>query len=136
DRGPDRGGDRDGGFQGRNGRRHRRGRGRGPRRENAPQQPQQPAQVTATTETQGWFDLARDAGFIRRPANSYLAEAGDAYVPPNLVRQLGLRRADLIDATIGIDQRGRPTVVEVKSINGIDPASASRRPEFNSLPAS
>ena len=93
-------------------------------------------QVTATGETIGWFDPARDAGFIRRPANSYLAEAGDAYVPPNVVRQLALRRADLVDATIGIDQRGRPTVVDVKSINGADPATASRRPEFNSLPAS
>jgi len=130
-------GDRDGGFQDRrNGRRHRRGRGRGPRRENQPQQPQQPVQVTASGETLGWFDPARDAGFIRRPANSYLAEAGDAYVPPNIVRQLGLRRADLIDASVGIDQRGRATVVEIKSINGVDPATAARRPEFNSLPAS
>ncbi len=43
---------------------------------------QQPVQIAATGETQGWFDAARDAGFIRRPANSYLAEAGDAYVPP------------------------------------------------------
>jgi transcription termination factor Rho len=93
-------------------------------------------QVTASGETRGWFDPARDAGFIRRPSNSYLAEPGDAYVPPNLVRQLGLRRADLIDASVGIDQRGRPTVVEIKSVNGIDPSAASRRPEFNSLPAS
>ena len=135
-------GDRDGGFQDRrNGRRHRRGRGRGPRRENnnnnqQQQQPQQPMQVTATGETRGWFDPARDAGFIRRPANSYLAEPGDAYVPPHVVRQLGLRRADLIDATIGTDQRGRATVVEVKSVNDVDPSTATRRPDFNSLPAS
>ena len=93
-------------------------------------------QVTATAETQGWFDIARDAGFIRRPANSYLAEAGDAYVPPNLVRQFALRKADLIDATVGIDQRGRSTVVEIRSINGLDPALATKRPDFNSLPAS
>jgi transcription termination factor Rho len=92
--------------------------------------------VTATAETQGWFDMARDAGFIRRPANSYLAESGDAYVPPNLVRQYALRRADLIDATIGVDQRGRSTVVEIRSINGLDPALATKRPDFNSLPAS
>jgi transcription termination factor Rho len=134
---PDRG---DGGFQDRrNGRRHRRGRGRGPRREQ--QQPQQqqaqlPVQVTATGEIRGWFDSARDAGFIRRPGNSYLADAGDAYVPPNIVRQFGMRRADLVDATIGFDPRGRPTVVEVRTINDADPTLAAKRPEFNSLPAS
>jgi transcription termination factor Rho len=138
---PDRG---DGSFQDRrNGRRHRRGRGRGPRRDQPQQQQQQqqqqtqgPILVTATGEMRGWFDLARDAGFIRRPGNSYLAEAGDAYVPPNIVRQYGLRRADLVDATIGFDPRGRPTVVEVRTINDADPELVAKRPEFNSLPAS
>ena len=57
-------------------------------------------------------------------------------MPPFLVRQFALRRADLIEATMGLDQRGRPTVVEIKSINENDPGTASRRPEFNSLPAS
>ena len=129
----------DAGFQDRrNGRRHRRGRGRGPRREPPPQQQQQQQaiQVAATGETRGWFDSARDAGFIRRPGNSYLADAGDAYVPPSIVRQFGLRRADLVDATIGLDPRGRPTVVEVRTINDADPALAAKRPDFNSLPAS
>ena len=133
---PDRG---DGNFQDRrNGRRHRRGRGRGPRRDQPqqPQQPQAPIAVTATGEMRGWFDSARDAGFIRRPGNSYLADAGDAYVPPNIVRQFALRRADLVDATIGVDPRGRPTVVDIRTINDADPALAAKRPDFNSLPAS
>jgi transcription termination factor Rho len=99
-------------------------------------QPQQPVQLVATGETRGWFDTARDAGFIRRPTNSYLAEPGDAYVPPHVVREFQLRRGDLVDATIGVDQRGRPTVVEVRSINDSDPELAARRPDFNSLPAS
>jgi transcription termination factor Rho len=140
-------GDRNGGSQDRNGRRHRRGRGRGPRRDgpvqsNQPQQshqaqqPQAPVQIVATTETRGWFEGARDAGFIRRPGNSYLAEAGDAYVPPHIVRQYTLRKADLIDATVGVDPRGRITVVEIRTINGEEPALAAKRPDFNSLPAS
>jgi len=129
----------------RNGRRHRRGRGRGPRQDNNQRQPQgpggggqsqQPLQIVATTETRGWFDIARDAGFIRRPNNSYLAETGDAYVPPHIVRQHALRKSDLIDATVGIDPRGRATVVEIRTINGEDPATAAKRPDFNSLPAS
>jgi transcription termination factor Rho len=90
----------------------------------------------ATGEARGWFDSARDAGFIRRPQNSYLAEQGDAYVPPHVVRQFQLRKADLIEATIGTDPRGRSTVVEIRTINDEDPQLAARRPEFNSLPAS
>ena len=127
-----------GGFHDRrNGRRHRRGRGRGPRREHQQQQqPQQPVQITATGEMRGWFEPARDAGFVRRSSNSYLAEPGDAYVPPHLVRQFQMRKADLIDAAVGYDQRGRPTVVEVRTINESDPTVAARRPEFNSLTAS
>src|SRR5262249_535734 len=73
--------------------------------------------------------------FIRRPSNSYLAEPGDAYIPPTLVRQHSIRRADEIEATVGSDQRGRMTAIEIKTINGADPALAAKRPEFNSLTA-
>jgi transcription termination factor Rho len=119
----------------RNGRRRRRGRDRGPRRDH-PQQPQAPVALVASGETKGWFEPSRDGGFIRRPTNSYLAESGDAWISPGLVRQLGIRKSDLIDATVGRDQRGRLTAIEVRAINEADPASATRRPEFNSLPAS
>jgi transcription termination factor Rho len=57
-------------------------------------------------------------------------------VPPHVVRALALRKADLVDATIGLDPRGRPTVCEVRSVNEIDPTTAARRPDFNSLTAS
>jgi transcription termination factor Rho len=128
-------GSRDGGsFQGgRNGRR-RRNRGRSQRRDH--QQPQQPIALVATGETSGWFDPSRDGGFVRRAGNSYLAESGDAFVSPQIVRQYGLRKSDLVEATIGRDQRGRQAVVEIRTINGEDPAATMRRPDFNSLPAS
>jgi transcription termination factor Rho len=116
----------------RNQRHQRRGRGRG--REQRQSEPQTP--VVADSEATGWFDQQRDAGFIRRAANSYLAEPGDPYVPPQIVRNLVLRRGDEIHATTGRDHRGRPVVVEVKLINGDDPAAATRRPEFSSLTAS
>jgi transcription termination factor Rho len=57
-------------------------------------------------------------------------------VPPHLVRQLGLRRGDAVQATVGRDHRGRMVVAEVKSINGEEPAGALGRPEFSSLVAS
>jgi transcription termination factor Rho len=84
----------------------------------------------------GWYDAARDGGFIRRAANSYLADTGDAFVPPAVVRQFGLRRGDALVASVGRDQRGRTTVVEILRINDADPTTALRRPDFQSLTAS
>ena len=43
-----------------------------------------------SVQTGGWFDPSREAGFIRREANSYLADPSDAYVGPHLVKQYGL----------------------------------------------
>ncbi len=92
-------------------------------------------QVVATGETTGWFDPSRDGGFIRRAQASYLADAGDAYVPPHLMRQWSLRKSDEIAGTTGRDPRGRTALVEITAINGSDPAEAARRPEFNTLTA-
>ena len=133
-RGRDR--DRDGGdgsAQRRRGQGRRRGRGQ--RRGGEPQDrtPSQP--VTVDGETTGWFDAARDGGFIRRAENSYLPDAEDAFVPSAMVRQLGLRRGDLLQATTGKDSRGRMVVAEIRSINE-GPAEATRRPDFGVLTAS
>jgi transcription termination factor Rho len=98
-------------------------------------QPQAPAPLVPTGDTTGWFEPARDGGFIRRPQASYLADNGDAYVPPHIVRQYSLRKSDEVKATVGRDPRGRIAVVEITEINGGDPAAAARRPEFNTLTA-
>ena len=121
----------DGDFNQRNGRRNRRHRGRKGREQ--PPLPQQP--VVADGEAVGWFDTNRDGGFIRRPANSYLSENGDAWIPPNLVRQAGLKRGDHVEATTGRDQRCRVVCVDVTSINGVPIAEFVRRPDFSSLTA-
>ncbi len=117
------------------------GNDRGPRRDNNNNQqgggmraPLLP--VTADSESVGWFDAQRDGGFIRRAANSYLAEAGDAYVPPNLIRQYGLRRGDHLLASTGHDPRNRLVVCDILKINDADPAEMARRPDFGSLIAS
>jgi transcription termination factor Rho len=124
----------DGEFQHhqRNGRRHRRHRGRG-RRTNEPQFP--PTPVTPDSESVGWFEPSRDGGFIRRAANSYLPEPGDAWLPSHLVRQYALRQGDLILAVTGHDHRGRVVVCEVKTINDADPSTIGPRPDFQSLTA-
>jgi transcription termination factor Rho len=126
---------------GQNGRRGRRNRGRGRRepgqapveRPSAGGPPPAPVALVPTGETTGWFDPARDGGFVRRAQASYLADAGDAYVPPHLVRQYALRKSDEVTGTTGRDQRGRTALIEVTLINGADPAEAARRPEFNTL---
>jgi transcription termination factor Rho len=120
---------------GQNGRRGRRGRGRGgPRPDHGGGGA--PAVIVAEGEAEGWFDPSRDGGFIRRASESYLPGPNDAFIAPHLVRQLGLRRGDTVQATVGRDHRGRIAAAEVKSINGAEPAEALRRPEFASLVAS
>ena len=131
----------------RNGRRHRRNRGRGrgrdnrgdnrePREAREPQAAPGPVVLTPIGDQTGWFDPQRDGGFVRRAEASYLAEAGDAYVPPQVVRQFGLRKADTLETVVGRDQRGRLVVMEIKRINGEDPATSPKRPDFPSLIAS
>ena len=127
--------------QGQNGRRGRRNRGRGRRepgqgpvdRPNVGGPSLAPVALIATGETTGWFDPSRDGGFVRRAQSSYLADAGDAYVPPHVVRDFSLRKSDEVTGTTGRDSRGRTAVIEVTRINGADPAEAARRPEFNTL---
>ena len=87
-------------------------------------------------ETTGWFDPAREAGYVRRAEFSYLNEPGDCWVPPGLVRQYGLRRGDAIHARTGRDHRGRVSVAEIVSLNGAEPVVDARRPDFGSLTAS
>jgi len=147
------GGRRDRGFE-RNGRRHRRHRGRGRRggggrdggRDANRMQdggnqgvmdraPQEPLVLTPVGDTQGWFDPSRDGGFIRRAASSYLAEQGDAWVPPAMVRQWAIKKGDHVHALIGRDQRNRTAAMEVQTINGEDPALSLKRQDFQSLTA-
>jgi transcription termination factor Rho len=118
-----------------NGRRGRRGRQRSVPRPD--QQSNAPVSVlVADGTTTGWFDAARDGGFVRRAEESYLPSPADAFVPPQIVRQLALRRGDLIEATTGRDQRGRLAVAEVTAVNGGEPTGVLRRPDFSSLIAS
>lgn len=132
--------------QDRNGRprRGRRQRGRGRERPDNRNQDREysggggapPVILVVDTETTGWFDPSRDAGFIRRPEYSYLNEPGDAWVSPQLVRQYSLRRGDKISARAGRDHRGRISVAEITQINGEEPAELQRRIDFQSLIAS
>ncbi|MBX3174316.1 MAG: transcription termination factor Rho [Gemmatimonadaceae bacterium] len=126
--------------RGRRGDRHERGE-RGDRQQGGNNEEREysqnpPVILVVDGETTGWFDPAREAGFIRRAEYSYLNEQGDAWVPPQLVRQYGLRRGDLLVAKTGHDQRGRMAVAELVEINGAVPEEGKRRPDFQTLIAS
>ncbi|HYW31565.1 MAG TPA: transcription termination factor Rho, partial [Gemmatimonas sp.] len=56
--------------------------------------------------------------------------------PGWMARQFQLRRADLISAAWGHDQRRRPTVCEITTINDAAPDPTARRKDFKSLTAS
>ena len=103
-------------------------------RDQGPRQPIGP--IVVDGETTGWYDASRDGGFVRRAANSYLSDPGDAFIPPNVGRQYNLRRGDAVFATTGRDNRGRIVVAEITQINGDDPALALKRPDFGALTAS
>ncbi len=129
----------------------RRGRGRfrkdrGERPERGPREPREhrppreprevaPPSVVEGTST-GWFDLQRDAGFVRQAVNSYLPEPTDPFVQPSMVRQHGLRRGDKVEATWGRDHRGRAVLIEITALNDGPPVAEGKRPDFNTLTAS
>ncbi len=129
-----RGRQRQGGPRGGSGQGGGGGGGGGATAEQASRAPVAP--VVPDGETTGWFDPQREGGFIRRAANSYLAEPGDAYVSTQIMRQYMLRRGDQILATTGHDHRNRIVVVDIQQINGASPEEAARRPDFGSLTAS
>src|SRR5690606_26763626 len=74
--------------------------------------------------------------FIRRPEFSYLADPNDAFVPPYLVRQYGLRRGDAIQARTGRDHRGRLTGAEITASSAKEPDPTSKSADFQGRTAS
>jgi transcription termination factor Rho len=81
--------------------------------------------------------LPSGSGFLRSLVNGYQAADGDPFVSQSLIRRLGMRTGDRIEGTLGnAPGRGKsPPVDQVVTINGLDPAHARSRADFNSLPA-
>ena len=96
-----------------------------------------PTTVTPAEGTlHGWFDVARDGGYLRLATNSYLPDPADPFVPPALVRQHQLRRGDKLEVSYGQDLRGRQIISDVVALNDGSPELVEKRADFNTLTAS
>ncbi len=97
-----------------------------------------PAQESQENEgkydVEGILELADDGfGFLR--FDNFLTSSKDIYVSPTQIRRFGLRTGDKI---LGIARKPRGTekfgaLLYVKTVNGLDPMTAKRRPHFDSL---
>ncbi len=72
-------------------------------------------------------------GFVR--TDHYMQGEDDAFVQQAMIRNLGLRRGDLVEGTVRPAGPGNkfPPVARVTAVNGKDPELARRRPRFRDL---
>jgi transcription termination factor Rho len=87
-------------------------------------------QVYAT----GILDIVDDGyGFMRR--RGLMPSPDDVYVSSSQVRRFGLRAGDRVSGTIRKPKEGEKYwgLIQVESVNGVDPEAAKRRPFFDAL---
>ena len=130
-----------GNRRGRRNRRNRRGRGN-----NHDNNGGNDLQVREGDELQavgGILDVVdNNVAFLR--TTGYRAAASDVFVNNGIVRRLGLRSGDAITGQVkvsgpththgnGRNRRKYNQLVQVDTVNGIDPEGAKQRPQFNKL---
>jgi len=130
-----------GNRRGRRNRRNRRGRGN-----NHDNNGGNDLQVREGDELQavgGILDVVdNNVAFLR--TTGYRAAASDVFVNNGIVRRLGLRSGDAITGQVkvsgpththgnGRNRRKYNQLVQVDTVNGIDPEGAKQRPHFNKL---
>src|SRR5688572_28317619 len=74
-------------------------------------------------------------GFLR--GDNYLASVTDVYVSQSQVRRFGLRTGDYVTGTVRApkDTEKYYRLIRVKTVNGLEPEVAKRRPHFEQLTA-
>ena len=83
-----------------------------------------------TKPVTGVLDMTSTSAFIR--AMDYLSSKQDVRVPMSMVRSCGLRRGDIVTGRAQQDDRAL-TLIDVEAVNGADPESARKRPDFYAL---
>ena len=86
--------------------------------------------------TEGVLELMPDGyGFLRSQLWSYLHNPDDVYISPSQIKRLQLRTGDTVAGEVRPPRANEKYVamVNVTSINGVEPESARDREEFESL---
>ncbi|MFT3714743.1 MAG: transcription termination factor Rho [Gordonia sp. (in: high G+C Gram-positive bacteria)] len=135
--------DDDGEGGGRRGRR-RRERRRGNRGDRNNDAEPQLNEGDAVAPVAGILDVLDNYAFVR--TSGYLAGPNDVYVSMNMVRRYGLRRGDAITGAVKVPREGENSgggnqsnrqkfnpMVRLDTVNGMDPETAKKRPEFSKL---
>lgn len=83
---------------------------------------------------QGILEVLADGyGFLRK--ENYLPGTQDIYVSPSQIRRFHLKTGDLVQGNIRIPKEGEKfsALLYVKSVNGDNPDTAAKRPNFENL---
>jgi transcription termination factor Rho len=85
---------------------------------------------------EGTLDIASEGyGFLRSPEQSYLAGPDDIFVPPSLIRKLGLKRGMEVRGAIRAPKENEKffALLRVDSVNGKDPKTIAELSTFEDL---
>jgi transcription termination factor Rho len=98
----------------------------------------EPAELSSSepVRVSGYLDL-RDEGYGFLRVAGYLASRDDAYIPVKLTRQYGLRKGDFVTGLsrpAGRNEKN-PAMLEIHTVNGVDPETIKHRPRFEDLTA-
>ncbi len=131
-------GDEDGDSRNRRRRRRRKGKGgqEGPQGDDRELLEVEEPISNEPVPVAGYLDM-RDEGYGFLRVNGYLPSRDDAYIPVKLARQYGLRKGDQITGLgrpAGRNEKN-PALLEIHSVNGLDPEASRSRPRFEDLTA-
>ena len=93
-----------------------------------------PAELDSGITASGILEVMSDGfGFIR--CENYLPGENDVYVAPSQIRRFGLKTGDILEGNTRIKTQNEKfsALLYVKSINGVLPEIAMRRPNFEDL---
>ncbi len=103
--------------------------------EQAERRPPPPQFSGPKVEVNGMLELApKGFGFLRLPAKRFEQARDDVFVSPEHVRKFGLRVGHWIHGIAQEGPRG-PQLIEITSVNGLDPDISRKLPLFEELKA-
>lgn len=103
--------------------------------EHVERRPMPPQFSGPKVEVNGMLELApKGFGFLRLPAKRFEQARDDVFVSPEHVRKFGLRVGHWIHGIAQEGPRG-PQLIEITSVNGIDPEISRKLPLFEELKA-